>query len=291
MSWQRLLREPLAHFLLAGIVLFGLSALFGESLGVNSNDTRIYVSAEKIQQLRETWNRQRGTPPTETQLHNLVEDFIREEILYREAIASGLDQDDTIVRRRLAQKVEFLSQSIASTVDPSDADLQQFFENNREKYIVPTQIAFSHVYFSSSRRGTRATDDARAVLAGLTSDQLSTADASGLGDRFMLQYDYPPQSREQIRDLFGVQFASQMFELPSGKWEGLVESSYGVHLVYIQQRILSRTPDLKEIHSQVVRDLNEQRIRTAANEYYHGLRSRFDIEIDEEALLNSPRSE
>jgi len=291
MSWRRLLHEPLTHFLLAGSVLFGLSAFFGEPFGVNGNDTRIYVSADKIQQLHETWSRQRGTPPTDAQLRNLVEDFIREEVLYREAIASGLDQDDTIVRRRLSQKVEFLAQSIASTVEPSDIELQQFFEDNKEKYIIPTQVAFSHVYFSSSRRGARAPDDARTVLTRLTSDQLSAADASGLGDRFMLQYDYPPQSQEQIRDLFGIEFASQMFELPQGEWTGPVESSYGMHLIYIQHRILSRTPTLKEIHAQVMRDLNDQRIRTSANEYYRGLRSRFDIEIDEEALLNSQRSE
>ena len=291
MSRQRLLHEPLVHFLLAGSVLFGLSALFGDSFGVNSNDTRIYVSAEKIQQLHETWSRQRGTPPTDAQLRNLVEDFVREEVLYREAIASGLDQDDTIVRRRLAQKVEFLAQSIASTVEPEDTELQQFFENNKEKYIIPTQVSFTHVYFSSSRRGARAADDARSVLATLTSDQISAADASGLGDRFMLQYNYPPQSQEQIRDLFGIEFASKIFELPPGEWTGPVESSYGVHLIYIQKRSLSRTPTLQEIHAQVLRDLNDQRMRTTANEYYRGLRSRFDIEIDEEAFLNSQRSE
>ena len=153
MDWRRLLREPLVHFLLAGGILFGLSALFGQSFGVGGNSNRIEVTADRIQQLRETWTRQRGAPPTRRELDSLIEDFIREEVLYREAIASGLDQGDTIVRRRLAQKVEFLAQSVASTVEPSEAELQAFFDDNAERYRIPEQVGFSHVYFSGSNRG------------------------------------------------------------------------------------------------------------------------------------------
>ena len=186
MAWRRLLREPLVHFLLAGAVLLGLSALFGQSFGIGDSQNRIHVTAERIQQLRETWTRQRGAPPTAEQLRSLIEDFIREEVLYREAIASGLDQDDTIVRRRLAQKVEFLAQSVASTVEPPDTELRQFFEDNKDRYIVPTQVGFAHVYFSSSSRGARAEGAARGALVMLSSGQTPATEASRLGDRFML---------------------------------------------------------------------------------------------------------
>ena len=280
MEFRGLLREPLVHFLLAGGVLFGLSALFGQSFGVGGASNRIEVTADRIQQLRETWTRQRGAPPTQRELDSLIEDFIREEVLYREAIASGLDQDDTIVRRRLAQKVEFLAQSVASTVEPSDAELQAFFDDNAERYRIPEQVGFSHVYFSGSNRGAGAEAAARGALAQLASGEVATADAAQLGDRFMLQYEYPPQSRDQIRDLFGPRFAGRLFELPVDEWSGPELSSYGMHVVRIRQRVPTRLPALSEVRSQVARDLGEERLRSAADAYYEGLRRRFEIVVD-----------
>ena len=284
LTMPRLLREPLVHFLLAGGALFLLSALFGQSFGVGGNRNRIEVTADRIQQLRETWTRQRGAPPTRRELDSLIEDFIREEVLYREAVASGLDQGDTIVRRRLAQKVEFLAQSVASTVEPSDAELQAFFDDNAERYRVPDQVGFSHVYFSGSNRGASAEAAARGALARLTSGEVAAAEAAQLGDRFMLQYEYPPQSRDQIRDLFGPRFAGRLFELPVDEWSGPVPSSFGLHVVRIRQRVPSRLPALREVRGQVARDLGEQRLRSAADAYYEGLRRRFEIVMDAEAL-------
>ena len=281
---HRLLREPLVHFLLAGGVLFGLSALFGQSFGVGGNGNRIEVTGDRIRQLRETWTRQRGAPPSRRELDSLIEDFVREEVLYREAIASGLDQGDTIVRRRLAQKVEFLAQSVASTVEPSDAELQAFFDGDPERYRVPAQVGFSHVYFSGSNRGAGTEAAARGALARLASGAVSAAEAAQLGDRFMLQYEYPPQSRDQIRDLFGPRFAGRLFELPVDEWSGPVPSSYGLHVVRIRQRVPSRLPALGEVRNRVRLDLNEQRLRSAADTYYEGLRRRFEIVVDAEAL-------
>lgn len=279
MDRRRLLREPLVHFLAAGLVLFGLSALLGESFGAGDDRRRIEVSAGRIRQLRDTWTRQRGVPPTRAQLDGLIEDFIREEVLYREAIASGLDQGDAIVRRRLAQKVEFLAQSVASTVEPTDAELQAFFEANSERYVVPEQVGFEHVYFSRERRGPGAEEAARGALALLTAGGPAAAEAAALGDRFMLQRAYPPQTRDQIRDLFGPRFAARVFELPPDVWTGPVESSYGAHLVRVRRRVPSRLPALAEVRGAVTRDLDEQRLRSAADEYYARLRARFEIEI------------
>ena len=280
MDRRRLLREPLVHFLAAGLVLFGLSALLGESFGAGDDRRRIEVSAGRIRQLSDTWTRQRGAPPTRAQLDGLIEDFIREEVLYREAIASGLDQGDAIVRRRLAQKVEFLAQSVASTVEPTDAELQAFFEANSERYVVPEQVGFEHVYFSRERRGPGAEEAARGALALLTGGGPAAAEAAALGDRFMLQRAYPPQTRDQIRDLFGPRFAARVFELPPDVWTGPVESSYGAHLVRVRRRVPSRLPALAEVRGAVTRDLDEQRLRSAADEYYARLRARFEIEVD-----------
>ncbi len=284
MNWRHILREPLVHFLIAGAILFSLSALFGQSWGIGYSEDRIHVSAEKIRQLRETWTKRWGAEPNAEQLRSLIDDFIREEVLYREAIASGLDKDDTVVRRRLAQKVEFLAQSLASIIDPSESELEQYFEQHTEQYVIPAQVGFSHVYFSRSSRGSGAERAARDARAKLTSGQTSVTEASQLGDRFMLQYEYPPQTRAQIRDLFGASFAARVFDLAPDRWEGPVPSSYGVHVVRVRHRVPSRTPDLDEVRSQVTRDFEDARLRTAADTYYQGLRQRFEIDIAEAAL-------
>lgn len=288
-NWRHLLREPLVHFLLAGAVLFGLSAALGESWGLGDSPNRIEVSAEKIRQLRETWAKRWDAEPDAEQLRGLIDEFIREEVLYREAVASGLDQDDVIVRRRLAQKVEFLAQSLASVVEPSESELRQYFEQHREKYGIPEQVGFSHVYFSRSSRGSNAERAARDALTTLSSGRAATQ-ASQLGDRFMLQYEYPPQTHAQIRDLFGTDFASRVFELPPDRWAGPVPSSYGVHVVFVRNQLPSRTPTLDEVRSQVTRDFEDERLRAAADTYYQGLRQRFEIDVDEAALeLLEPR--
>ena len=284
MSWRRVLCEPLVHFLAAGAVLFGLSALAGESWGLGGGRERIHVSAGKIRQLRETWTRRWGAEPTEEQLRGVVDDFVREEVLYREAIASGLDRDDVVVRRRLAQKVEFLAQNVAAAVAPSETELQEYFGRHAQRYAVPEQVGFSHVYFSRSARGAEAERVARDALAGLRSGRITVAETSRLGDRFMLQSEYPPQTRAQIRDLFGAEFAARVFELPAGEWAGPVPSSYGAHLVHVRLRVASRVPDLDEVRRQVVRDFEDERLRSAADRYYEGLRRRYDIDVDEAAL-------
>ena len=139
------------------------------------------------------------------------------------------------------------------------------------------------MYFSGSNRGAGAEAAARGALARLASGAVPAAEAAQLGDRFMLQYEYPPQSREQVRDLFGPRFAGRLFELPVGEWSGPVLSSYGMHVVRIRQRIPSRLPGLDEVRGRVLLDLNEQRLRSAADTYYETLRRRFEIVVAAEA--------
>src|ERR1700728_376277 len=138
---HRLVREPLFHFLVAGTVLLGVATLFERLTNANNNPNRIQVSAPEIQRLREVWMRQWGRAPDSRQMQSLIDDYVREEGLYREALASGLDKDDTIVRRRLVEKMEFLSQELASAA-PSENSLQEYFGANREKFRIPGEVAF-----------------------------------------------------------------------------------------------------------------------------------------------------
>jgi peptidyl-prolyl cis-trans isomerase C len=285
---SRLLREPLIHFLLAGGLLFVAGTFLSREKDSGRNQTSIHVSAAEIKRLAEVWSRQYGRGPESAQMKNLVDEYIREEILYREAMASGLDKDDTIIRRRLVEKMEFLSQEVASA-EPSESELKEFSSRNREKFRVPAQVAFSHIYFSISKRGPAAETDAVSALATLRSKK-SRSKGSSLGDTFMLQSEYPAQTQEEIKGLFGDAFARRLFQFRSGQWEGPIRSSYGFHLVRISQYMPSRLPELLEVRNQVVTDFKNQRLQHASEAYYARLRSRYRVDVDDAALAAAPSS-
>ncbi|MGB8014189.1 MAG: peptidylprolyl isomerase [Terriglobales bacterium] len=279
---RRLVREPLLHFLVAGMVLFGSAMVFERSDAV-TNASRIQVSAPQIQQLREVWTRQWGRSPDSREMENLINDYVRDEVLYREALASGLDKDDTIIRRRLVEKMEFLSQELAAAT-PSDKDLQEYFERNREAFLIPAKIAFTHVYLSTSKRGAAAEGDASRALARLDSHGISAAQLSGLGDPFMLQSEYPLQTEQQVKELFGEEFARKLFQLEPGAWVGPFRSSYGFHLVRVLQKVPSRAPELADVRSQVLTDLRNHRLQTASEAFYAQLRRKYHVDVDNAAL-------
>jgi peptidyl-prolyl cis-trans isomerase C len=282
-SLQRLLREPLLHFLVAGTALFVLVTLFEHFTGADRNSVRIQVSAQEIQRLREVWIQQWGHAPNSRQLGNLIDDYVRDEILYREALASGLDKDDTIIRRRLVEKMEFLSQELASA-PPSEKSLQEYFDANREKFRAPAQIAFSHIYFSTSKRGPAAQADASRALAAIGSQRISAAQFSSLGDPFMLQNEYPLQTQQQVKELFGDEFAAKLFQGDPGAWVGPIRSGYGFHLIRISQKVTSRIPELAEVRSQVLTDFKNRRLQTTSDAFYSRLRQHYQVEVDKAAL-------
>ncbi len=275
-------RQPVLHFLVLGVFLFALHALFRGRTSEQEN--RIEVSAAEIARMRDLWTRQWKRPPTEKELRGLVEDFIRQEVLYREALAMGLDQNDTVIRRRLAQKIEFLSNDLAALATPTEDEIQQYFQDNAERYREPARMSFSHVYFSQDRRGPAAEADASEVLGKLRSDSIPPEKLRALGDPFMLQRDYPSRSRREVRDLFGTAFAESVFELEPGPWQGPVESSYGLHLVRVHQRTESRLPELTEVRDRVQADLSDQRRRDLNEAFYGSLRQRYDVTVDDSAL-------
>ena len=278
------LREPLVHFLVIGAILFCVNSIIGRSSAFGGGQNSIRVSAAKLRQLRETWSARWGSPPDAQQLQALIDDFVREEVLYREAIASGLDTDDTIIRRHLAQKVEFLAQGVVAAEEPTDAELQQFFQARQERYLDPPKVGFSHVYFNASRRGASAAQAvADETLARLRAKQTPTALAS-LGDAFMLQHEYPPQTYSEIRDLFGAEFATGVLDLQPQEWLGPVRSSYGLHLVRIDAVIPSRVPSLDEVRSRVRMDFIDERVRSAFDAYYQRLRTKYRIDVEQQAF-------
>jgi peptidyl-prolyl cis-trans isomerase C len=278
---RHLSHQPLVHFLIAGLLLF-TGATFFESRSASASRT-IQVTSAEVQRLKDVWSRQYGRNPSAAELNNLVAESVREEIYYREAIASGLDKGDSIIRRRLVEKMEFLSQEIAAG-DPSDNELQEYFLKNRGKFEAPAQAAFVHIFFSPAKHGSALDTDVQNALRRLRSEKTNSSLASQLGDPFMLQSEYPPQSREEVKALFGDQFAHMLFAQAPGQWAGPIKSSYGVHLVRIEQFKPAHVPESAEIRSQLVTAYKNDRLQTATEAYYAGLRKRYSVKIDDAAV-------
>ncbi len=276
---RRLLKDPLLHFLLLGAVLFAVDA--GREGTDELTPRQLRVDAATQQRLAALWERKWLRPPTPAEMQGLVDGHIREEILYREALALGLERDDTIVRRRLAQKLEFLFEDLVQPVDPTPAELAAWYEARRDAYRQPERFHFVQLYFSPDRPGTAAADDAeQALLALRAAGGSPAATGRGLGDATLLPFELSATTPDRIDRQFGPGFADRLAEQPDGRWSGPIESTFGLHLVYVLRRDSGRLPPLDAVRDVVLRDyLREQ--REAANEaMYQELRSRYRIVVE-----------
>ena len=273
---KKWLREPLLHFLLIGAALFIFYNLQTDDSADDSNS--IVISESDIDRLITLWEKKWQRLPTETELEGLVEAQIREEVLYREALAMGLDQNDTIVRRRLAQKVEFISADLASQAEPSDADLQTYLDTHAEKFAVPARISFQQIYLNADQRGDQVNKDAQRLLDQLTRSAASV-DIMAAGDSFMFGQQHEQLTEHGVSRLFGQQFTEKIFELPVGAWHGPVVSGYGLHLVYVDAKSEAKASTLDEVRNKVRDEWLAQQRRKLDQVFYSELRKRYDIVV------------
>lgn len=274
---NQLIKEPLLHFLLIGVALFALFGIVGES--ENKQENRIVVSQADVDRLVVTWQKRWNRLPTPSEINNLVESYIREEILYREAVAMGLEKDDSVVRRRMAQKIEFLFKDIATPPKPSDEQLQAYLDNNSKKFTTAARYSFSHVYFSVDKRGEKVLDEAKQLLAHLQSDP-GHIDITQMGDVFMFDYQFTNVKDFEVARLFGEKFVYALNGLDSGQWSGPVDSGYGVHLVLVQERVDPIVPALTEVRDRVKMEYIAEQQRDANQMFYESMRERYDIAIE-----------
>ena len=269
----RWLRDPLVVFVLLGI---GVFALDGWLAGSETARPLIEITPDEVERLRARWIAQWGREPTGDELQTLVDEAVDEEILYREAQRLGLDRDDAIVRRRLAQKLTFILEDSGATGPPSEAEVEEYYARHAERYRRPGRTTFDHVFLSGDSRTDPAGD--AAVLLG----ELRGVDDDGwrrLGDPFMLARSYADRSDQEIAGLFGRAFADAVTELPGGGWNGPVESTYGMHLVRVNDRTSSRTPALAEVRDRVAADLREDRRRERSLAAYQELRDAYQVRL------------
>ena len=274
-----MLKEPLFHFLVLGLLISGGYAWL--HIDDAPDDARtISVGAGEIGWLRTSFEKRWKRPPTEAELDGLVKEYVRETVLYREALAMGLDQDDTIVRRRLSQKLEFLMQDLVEVSPPTEAELEAYFEAHQEDYREPDRITFSHVFVDPDKRGDSTLDDAARIRSALESLEDPADGARKLGDPFMLQSYYPERTQTEVSKLFGGEFAERVSELSEGVWHGPVLSGYGVHLVYVHGVRTFPRPTMPEVRDRLVEDWTAARRAELNAEYYERLLDKYDIVIE-----------
>ena len=270
----RLLRDPLLHFSLLGAALFGVFLLLADD---NTSDTLIVVSAAQQQQLAAAFARTWRNAPDDNELDQLIEDWVREEIANREALAMGLADNDLIVRRRLRQKYEAFMEQVAAQDQPDEEILRSWYAENRERYRSDARYSLSQRFFSADRRDDAEADAAQALAA--------LAEAGGepdpeLGDALALPQRFSDTRAAELGNRFGDAFAGALGDLPPGRWAGPVPSAYGYHLVRVEEAVPARLPDLDEVREAVLRDWRDAQLREAREALYAQLRQRYRVRVE-----------
>jgi hypothetical protein len=272
---RSLLREPLTHFLGLSIAIFALFHFAGG--GEEPRDDDIVVTAARIEQLSglfaKTWQRS----PSTDELKALIDEHVKEEIYYREALLLGLDKDDTVIRRRLRQKMEFLAEDMIGSLTPTDNELDAYLKNHPDRFRIETMHAFQQVYLSPDLRGSSIAQDAQLMLDRLRADP--DQDPATLGDQTLLPAAMPLTASAAIGRTFGGAFASAIERLRTGQWEGPTESTYGLHLVRITERREGRNPALSEVRDGVAREWASDKRKSLEQQRADALLARYKVTI------------
>ena len=273
----KLLRDPLLHFVIAGAILFlGYELIDRGEINPSPTDP-IHIGEGDIHWLTNTFANQWQRPPTETELRGLVAGFREEELFAREAKALGLDQNDTIVRRRLAQKLTFLVEDTSRIVAPSDAELHQFYVANAERFRVEGRVSFTQLFFNPERRQ-HAESDARAALELIS--VTGTDGTTAIGDAILLENKFHEVGEQTVSNVFGADFARAIFLLKPGSWAGPVKSGYGVHLVQVTNLSPARLLPFEEARPKILEEWRQQQEAEAKEAYLGKLREKYGVVID-----------
>lgn len=274
---RRLIKDPLVHFLAAGAALFGILALTGGSGGEDAGEApRVEIGADAVRETLEAATILEGREPSRDELRELVEPLIREELLYREALALGLDENDDEVRRRLVEKMRYLLEDLADPEPASRAALREFYDANQAQFSRPERVTFEHVFFDPEQRGEQLEDDVAAALAALRDG----AAPGAFGDSTPLRSRFTDAPRDQVRVLLGETLADAVFAAEPGRWIGPFESDFGVHLVRLARREPATTPPFDAVVDDVREKYAAERRAQANEQAYAELRARYEVDID-----------
>jgi peptidyl-prolyl cis-trans isomerase C len=279
----RFLKEPLLHFILAGAGIYLLFAWFGQTESEEAiAENTIVITEGELDWLADTWQKKWNRPPTDQEMLGMVQQQLRETVLYREAISMGLDKDDVIIRRRLAQKLEFLAQDLIQPETPTDEELKTYFEQNIDRYRMPELITFTHVFLDPDKRDDQTLADAEKLKSELVANATVPVENSDLGDTFMLQSYYPERAESDISKLFGNEFAKSVMQLEPETWHGPVLSGYGTHLVYVHALQEFPAPTMDQVAARIAEDWANEKRAELNDEYIASLLKRYEVVIEGE---------
>lgn len=261
--------EPLAHFVIAGAVVFAAHAWLNRGMGDESLRA-VRISAAEVGWLKETWARQWQRPPTQAELSGLVTDYLKESLLALEAKELGLDENDTIIRRRLAQKMEFLVQDTARIGEPGEDVLRRFHDSRRDQYRSPARISFTQVFFRTESAARRALDELR------------TRSASDLGDPSMLERNFLRADEQTVASVLGPEAAARIFTLAPGRWHGPLASAYGFHVVQVTEVQAGGERPFDQVRELVLEDWHRIQQEKATEQFFASLLKKYDVVVDED---------
>lgn len=276
---RHLLQNPLVRVVILG-VLVAAAILLAKGPPTADEARRVVITGSDLLQLQAAFMRTWQREPTADELRGSLEQHIRQEVLYREALARGYDRDDLVVRRAMQQKMEFLAASQALEEPPSEEEIEAFFALRRERYRLPAVLTFAQVYISLDQRGVEAEQDAVDLLARLRSEDPDTADLTSWGDPIMLEVSYTERTEQEVSAAFGELFAKAVVSLPVGGWQGPVSSGYGLHLVKVVEREDSRIPDWQEVSGRVIGDMQFEAKSSARDQLYQEIAQNYEVLLD-----------
>jgi hypothetical protein len=272
-----IIKDPLLHFLVLGAGLFFMYSAIDRS--DDAANQRIVVDQYRGLRLAEQFQRTWMRPPTHQELMNMAEEFVKEEILYREALALGLDKDDLVIRRRLRQKMEFISSDLVEPKAPSETELHAYLDANREKFRLPDRYSLEQVYLNPNNDSSDVLQKAEFLLTSLNASHGLSFDLTSIGDFTLLPHQVESLTGPEVANIFGKAFAKYIEDAPVGQWSGPYESNFGVHLVRILNRELGQIPAMADIRRLIEREWYAEYRQAANDAYYRELRSSYDIEI------------
>ena len=271
MKW---LKEPLLHFLLIGGVFF---FIYDMKNSPTVNTKSIVISNAEIVHLKRLWTKTRQRVPTQSELQALIDHEIREKIMYQEALALGLDQGDSFVRRRLAQKMEFFSSDLADLAQPSEEELLQYMSVHKEMFRSPGKVNFAQIYIDPSKH--KLQTYSQTLLDTLRSKK-NEVDIGALTDSNMLKQAYAGESEYSLKKVFGEIFVKELFALPVQTWQGPILSNYGEHLIFIHSITRSQQESLNLVRDKVVMEYKAQKRKEMDKVFYENLRKSYDVTVE-----------
>ena len=284
---KRWLLEPLLHFLVIGVLLFVAYSFVGSRSVKRQSPNRIELTEDDLRQIDAGFTAHWLRHPTAQEMGHLVDEKIREEVLYREALALGLDKEDTIVKRRLAQKMEFLAEDVSALREPQINELKDWFEKNSQRFALPGRIWFHHVYFSFDRKGEKASEAAARAYKELAGEPVDSPVAIRVADPFMFQDYYADCSEDQVAKTFGSKFAKALFQLPCGSWQGPIESGLGWHLVWVDSMTPTRVPAFEEVEQAVKTEWLAEQSAESKRRAFAIMRARYEVVLPDAVAKDS----